>query len=779
MRALRLHISIILLIFTALSLLAQNDNIVLGHVYDKYSKLPVEGAFVRIKDTDIGTYTDKEGFFTLHPKQFSAVITVTLLGYASEELELKKSNAIIEIYLSEVVNELEEFVVLPGENPADRLMKAIRKRKDSNNYETEDLKLYSENTTWVAIDKLNKKGINNRLFYELKKGIITLEDSTDILPCYYSTNQVLIQNNRYNVIATQSKSIVLNRSDVIKPIVERLPTTLNFYNNNITILDKNFVSPLSSAGDIYYKFYIKDSISTELGKQYLIRFRPDNIKYAAFKGDMLIDSASLSLVKIEAELQEGVNINLIKRIAIKQELVLNVPRTQELIINMQATSNDKLPGNNLFIKRQFSFSATDKLIGDSVVTNIAPTDSFSMVVDSISKTRQMRVVSSFVDLMLNKYFHVGKIDIGPFPSLVSINKLEGTRLQLGTRTGKRLSPNMTFGGYAGYGFGSKDWNYGGEFQYRFKQSDYAVIGLKYNNTIYQSDHSFTDEVNQENAVMGGLVGMTPNADLALNRRININLFFELKLSNSANGFVSALNERVFASNYFPIYQGNTPLNSIEYTALRVRFRYAKNQKVMDEFFHRMFQRTSSPVINFVAEGGKCYAGLASEYYLKIHASWRHYLLIGSAGKFKYQIDAGKVFGAVPMPLLEVYNSFENYGANRLALNFFDPYQFAYDSYVNVHTDLIFNGILFNQIPLIKTLNLREVFSAKFIYGGISNQNQMLPANIARRDAPFLQVGAGISNIFKVLAIESIWQIPELASSSKVEWGLRARFYIDF
>jgi hypothetical protein len=94
---------------------------------------------------------------------------------------------------------------------------------------------------------------------------------------------------------------------------------------------------------------------------------------------------------------------------------------------------------------------------------------------------------------------------------------------------------------------------------------------------------------------------------------------------------------------------------------------------------------------------------------------------------------------------------------------------------------VFNGLLFNHIPLINALNLRETAGIKIAYGSLQTKNRTamdLPAYIQALNKPYIQLSAGIANIFKILALEYCWDFLP-TKSPNVNWGIQARLYIDF
>ena len=151
-------------------------------------------------------------------------------------------------------------------------------------------------------------------------------------------------------------------------------------------------------------------------------------------------------------------------------------------------------------------------------------------------------------------------------------------------------------------------------------------------------------------------------------------------------------------------------------------------------------------------------------------------MLGNFGKFRYILEAGTILGNPPFPLLEVLNIYENNGLGRYSVHPVTESLFAADSYVNLENGLVTNGILFNHIPLINRLNLREIFGVRLAYGHLSRH--YLPNNVTPLEKPFIQLSAGICNIFKIIAIEYLWEYME-AKSPNTNWGIQAKLFVDF
>jgi len=127
-------------------------------------------------------------------------------------------------------------------------------------------------------------------------------------------------------------------------------------------------------------------------------------------------------------------------------------------------------------------------------------------------------------------------------------------------------------------------------------------------------------------------------------------------------------------------------------------------------------------------------------------------------------------------------------------------EFATDQYLESSIQHFFGGFFTYRIPLIKKLKLREVISAKVIYGRFTDKNnpelnvqlpqfqrnaEGLPETYSLASKPYIEVSAGLYNIFKVLRVDVVKRLTYLDNPSIPElfgvkgMGIRARFKVDF
>lgn len=116
-------------------------------------------------------------------------------------------------------------------------------------------------------------------------------------------------------------------------------------------------------------------------------------------------------------------------------------------------------------------------------------------------------------------------------------------------------------------------------------------------------------------------------------------------------------------------------------------------------------------------------------------------------------------------------------------------EFLNDQYVSLDYTYFLNGFLFNRLPLIKKLKFREVLSFRCLYGSLSDKNDpsvessglfIFPEGSYRMgDTPYMEVGAGVENILKILRVDYVWRLTYRDHLGIDRSGLRIRLHVRF
>ncbi|MGC3977127.1 MAG: hypothetical protein QM751_02155 [Paludibacteraceae bacterium] len=134
------------------------------------------------------------------------------------------------------------------------------------------------------------------------------------------------------------------------------------------------------------------------------------------------------------------------------------------------------------------------------------------------------------------------------------------------------------------------------------------------------------------------------------------------------------------------------------------------------------------------------------------------------GEWKCYAEAGKIVGNVPYPLLKFFNTKGNGGYAMYRFSLMNFYEYPMDMYTAFHSEIITNGFIFNNIPLVEHLNLREIASFKVAYGTATNAHTRLldyPTNSTPMKYPYSEVSVGFTNLFRFATVQSIWRLTDL------------------
>ena len=180
-------------------------------------------------------------------------------------------------------------------------------------------------------------------------------------------------------------------------------------------------------------------------------------------------------------------------------------------------------------------------------------------------------------------------------------------------------------------------------------------------------------------------------------------------------------------------------------------------------------------------------------YLKLRFGISRRFYFSIVGYTDIAAEAGILKGKVPYPLLFIHNANQTYIYQKNSYNMMNFLEFVSDRYVSLNIDHSFNGFIFNKIPLIKKLKLREVASLKMLYGGLSHENDPkfntdlfrfpsdlsgLPTTFSLESEPYIEGSIGISNIFRLFRVDLIRRFTYLDNPHVSPLGVRVQLRLD-
>lgn len=762
------------------------ETVVVGQVFDKFDRSPLQFVSVYFKGSKNYVQTNEEGYFLIRNQGKESVLVFSLIGFEKEKRKITPGESLgMEVLMTEKDNTLSEVFVTPGANPANDLMKKVRENRKKNNVKA-NLKVNEQSV--VFLSKKDSRWENNRLFEQFKAGNISVSDSSLLVPLYMEESTYNLTNKSKERLTTNTFNTSETAQKTISSLLGGMDNEVNFYNNSVPVLGKSMISPLANIGKTYYRYYLMDSTITDIGKEYLLRFRSKNTKNLAFNGELRIDSATYALTYINAELPRQANLNFIHNLRLKQSfesadgfwIPKNKKSAWDMTYELLKDENTQKP--ELMISRNADYSPDGDLIisTDSFAGSEYSQQEIEAKMATVQQTPLYKVVSNIADVVLTGYLRAWVFDIGKMADIARLTKPEGFRLALPLRTNERLWKNFMLGGHAAYGFRDKKVRYSAETQWKLPiENSRIILGAKYLDDYRRIDYDYNGFLWRENPMsMSDENIMTTIFSFKQQNRMSQRREFSAFLFNDWSPDVESKwifrNVTYLPNELLPFTQNGTEIANLQDRNFSVTTRFSFNERVVEEHFQRLYVKNPRPVIYTTLEGGQYNFGGEKGNYGRLSATMlqrRQFVL----GEWRYMIEAGKIFGDVPYPLLKFLQGKNGGAYNRFEFSMMNNREYIADTYGTFFSELITNGIVFNNIPLIKHLNLREIASFKMAYGTLSDGHASLmdiPAPSGKFTQPYSEISLGFCNLLGFASVQSIWRLTDLDKPNIKKWGIK-------
>ena len=755
-------------LFLSTGTLAQ-ETVVVGQVLDKYDKSPISTVDIYFKNSNRAVQSNDDGYFLIRNNGPETTLIFTIVGYKPYELKLKRGDNVgVQIELEEKKNILDEVLVLPGINPANDLMRKVRLMRKQN-----DVKLPggSVEQSAVFLTKNDTRWQNNKLWENLKTGNLSQSDSALMVPLYMDVSEYNFKGETKQQKSKNTYNTPETAENLIVQLLNGLDNRINFYDNSVSLLNKSLISPLANIGNAYYRYYLTDSIQSENGKQYEIHFYSRNPANLAFNGTMHIDSATLALTYMAASLPRQANLNFIHNLSIVQKF--RFAANHWIPDNQQSTwymTYDLLKDNlgtkpELLVNRKTVYaSGNDEFVlqPDSFAGNKYSEEAINDRLAALQQTPLYKTARFIADAALTGYLKAGKIDIGKISTILRLTDVEGLRIGLPFRTNEDLWKNLMIGGYGAYGFCDKKWKYGAEMQWKIPTTSSFMLGVKYINDFRRTDYDYTDFIWRENPLITGIHDIVSTLfslkkGNSLHKVEEFSAFASRDITPDIEAYLTVQNKKIYSSETFPFagdgQQVEYPTFHQQSASLTGRFSF--NERYLDEHFQRIYLKNNHPVIYGTVEMGNYKFGTNKGNYMRFIASIQQTGRF-PVGEWRYLIEAGKITGNVPYPILKNIRGKSGSAYGRYQFTLMNTNEYMADTYATLQSEVITNGIIFNNIPLVKKLNLREIAGLKIAGGSLSEHHTLLmnlPPSTSGLIKPYSEVSVGFTNLFGAISVQ--------------------------
>ncbi len=813
---------LLVLAFFSINSHAQNYTIT-GKVFDSETKEPLPFVPVLIKGTTVGATTDFDGNFSITTDKKGDSLVASYVSYKKLVRPIKRGeNQNVNMpMLLEGVN-ISEVVVKAGENPAHRIIRNVIAHKPFNNKRKLDAYQYEVyNKVEFDLNRIPKEMRERKIFKPIQfvfdnvdsinsgeKPSLPIFITESISDMYYRSNPTL----KKEVIRANKITGIENTS--ITSVMGDMYQNINIYDNHILVFGKDFVSPISDNGFFYYKYYLEDSLFIGSTRCYQIRFKSKRPQELCFSGNMWISDTTWAVKRLEMSIPKDANINFINAANVIQEFsqidsswMLSKDR---LIIDFAMNKNQVgVYGRKTTSYKDFVIGQPKEVkfyeFGDKIVVEdsaLLKTDEFwdqnrhdslsfreKKIYHMIDTIKTLPVYKTWVDIFtifVSGYKVVNNFEIGPYFNLVSYNRVEGARVRFGGRTSSKFSRWYELQGYVAYGFKDEKFKYSIGFKtFITKKPHRQLVGMTYKSDyeiLGQSQNGFS----QDN-IFASLFRTSPLTNLT--RVDQTYAWYEREWIDGLTSKVTLIGRTItpLAVNSYKYYKRDGSIGTkenIRNTEVRLNVRFAYKEKFISGDFSRISLGTKYPVVqvNYSKSLQNAFQGEYDYQKVVLNLSDR-VRLISLLGYTDYVAEVGKIYGIVPYPLMELHGGNETYVYDYMSFNMMKYYEFASDQYASIGLFHHFEGLIFNKVPLLKKLKWREVVTAKALWGSVNDKNRrtlIFPSTLhALGNEPYVEVSAGIENIFKVFRVDALWRSTYLRPKAIDNFGVKFGFQLAF
>ena len=813
-----------LLLVCLLALPAAAQRIVIsGQVVEATNGEPVPFASIFVPRTSFGVTADADGKFKLAVTGAPDSLAASAIGFATQRRKLSDAAAQSVLFRLKTggVTLGEVFVSSrQPENPAFRILREVQRHKPENERLSLRAAEYdSYNRIEISLTDLpaalnKRKAIRDIRALAVRQGASAVGDADAPLPIFASEvgSRVYQRNNplrrREDLLHKQMRGVGPREGSVLSQMLGSNFQNFDFYPNWQNVLGKDFISPIAEGGRGTYDYDLQDSVFVGKDFCYRIAVTPKRSHDLAFKGTIWITQQGYALRRADLVASPEANINFVNDLRVAQELSSptdgpGLPVRTRLLISVRPS--DKQAAMLVRYTTVSSNFVRNKLHDESgfydmpiVSSLMEPTtespaggllaalpqggaggyfdthrpDTLSLserqtfaVLDSAKSLPSVRNVLDWVDLLVNGYKRVGKLDFGPISTIYAHNEFEGDRLRFGFRTTPLISRDWLTQAFIAYGTKDGRFKYGVRESYIAERRHWTVFSAEFRHDVEQTallDNDFLDNNNLFVAASRwGRFQRPVLRDLA-SLSLQRDLF---------HGFTQTLTARYqYIDPLFPLLvappaspNDTPPSDILRLGELVSESRYAPDETlVQSENRRRAVGLKRWPVFNFRYTLGSIDWYRGQNMYHKFNVSVTHSVSVGYLGRLGYRVEGNYIPTPLPYIILKapLGNQTAFYNAN--AFNLMNYFEFVTDRSVSLRLDQHFEGLLLNSIPGIRALNWRLVGTANILYGNLSDRARRANGNSNRLPdtirQPYVEAGYGIENIFKFLRVDFLHRL---------------------
>lgn len=835
-------------VFSAAAVKAQT--VVSGVVTDAKSHETLPYVTISFIGGKQGVASDAQGRFRIASSGNYTRLQVSYVGYKTvvKEVEPGKTQ-VTNIMLAEDSRMLTEVVIKSGKkqryrnknNPAVELIRQVIAHKDQNRPESY---AYSQYHQYELMDfylsNLSEKFRNKRIFRNFQF-LFREQDSSAIggkllLPIYMEEK---LSQNYYRKSPYAKKQIIEADKQVkyderfidnqgLASYFNRIYQDINIYDNNVSLLTNELLSPIADHSPDFYKFFITDTLKDQSPNLIEVSFTPRNTNDMLFAGKIYITmDGNYAVEKAVLTVNKHINLNFVRQM----QAVLSFEQSgdgkyhlaqsdMKMDFGLSKNRGGGVYGERKVIVTNFltnvpqpeeTYKGPEQVLADNAEsksdhfwianrpdTLAAAKASVYKDIDSLQAIPSVKRTMDWVTFALAGYKNFGDFETGPASTFYSFNPVEGFRVRFGGRSTPQLSKRYYFETYGAYGTRDERFKYFLSSTYSLNDKSIYAFPQNYIRASFQHDTKIPGQelqfVQEDNFLLSFKRG--ENDMWLYNDIFRLDYVHEFDNHFSYNLGFKKWDQSPAGALYFENILGGRPneINSINTTEVSLELRYAPHESFYQGKLYRVPLIDHYPIFTVRYDEGLkgLWGGQYNYQSVTGNISKRFYL--SQLGYSDVMVEGNYIFGQAPFPLLDIHHANQTYSLQLDSYNLMNFQEFVSDHYVSFNIDHNFNGFIFNKIPLLKRLKLREMLDFKALWGGVRSENNPadnpsllrfpassggVPITYALNNGPYMEGSVGVGNIFKILRVDLVHRFTYLNHPDVSPWGVRARVKFDF
>ena len=813
---------------------ASAQTVVYGQITDAQSQEPVAFANIIFKGTQIGTTSDFEGNYRLSTTEKHDSIEVLFIGYT------KKSKAVIPGREQKIDFQLEpaEFTLAgveinPGKNPAHRILRNVWDKRDQNDMKALESYQYESYTkVQVDVDNISDKFRNKTIMRPFAFLFDSLdmaagEDGRPVLPIFISEtiSDLYVQANpkqkKEHIKATNVTGVGVDDGDFISQFVGSSLHDYNFYKNNLTILEHNVVSPISTEAIGFYVHILEDSLWIGNKWCYQIKLVPKRKEDLAFNGTIWVQDTSWALVKLSVEVTGDANLNFIDRFKIQQEFEPTeagpwLPSKTRILMDVAQPTKGTfgmlakvyISNKDIIVNEEYDEKFFKRLLTVDIKAQDHDQDFWKKnrheklsnedlgVHNMINSVKSFPKIKSYIEIakaITSGYIKLTpKLEFGSYLLTYGSNPVERHRFRVGLRTTEEFSKKVVFSGYTAYGLKDQRLKYGFKTDYFISRKTWTKVGYEYKNDL--EGLGATNDFEDSNPLLSaasqlGFVGRL--------NKINMHrVWFQTDLHKAfsqkvilTSKYLVPRGDFIFA--YHPELGDERVKSDMHITELAFETRWAPKETKLNGKNNRVtLNANKAPAFTARYTIGLKDVLDGSFNYHRFDFKINQIARLGIFGRGEYILQYSKIFTPLPYPLLNIFPGNETFIRSMSAFNLMDFFEFVADESFMAFYVHHFDGLVMNRIPLMRKLKWRLVLSGKAATGNLSDRNaeylashdangkEISSINSMDPSKPYYEVGYGFENILRFIRIQAFHRL-SYTEGRKSNFGVKGSVYFNF